>query len=239
MSVFMPVSALSLVFLFRSTINFFIEKLSENNLMIYVVAFSVLSLVYVFGMAIWIDRLKKKYFADERYWPPEVLEIPTDCKSVDFLKNKLRQQDFTTFSVRQGEQWYDYTVVYCKKYKYIEPVCLTFIDGDKIQEDYNDYLRNLSESIRENSACKELKIYNSSILIPIIYTNNPHKFKGLTKESLYGGGFWVFPCIMDASSNKLFVTKTVFYGARYRTKKTNMVAVNVISGILNSTDNAV
>lgn len=238
MSVFIPVSALALVFLFRLSIDFFIEKLSENNLMIYVVAFSVLSLVYVFGMAIWVDRLRKKYYADERYWQPEVLEIPTDCESVDFLKNKLRQQDFTTFNVSQGEQWYDYTVVYCKKYKYIEPVCLTFLDGDKIQEDYNDYLRKLSERIRENSACKELKIYNSSILIPIIYTNNPHNFKDLTKEAFYGGGFIGFPCIADVLSKKLLVTKATVYGGRYRTKKANMVAVNVMSGILNSTDNA-
>ncbi len=235
----MPLSALGLVFLFRFSINFFIEKLSENNLMIYVVAFSVLLLVYVFGMAIWVDRLRKKYHADGRYWQPEVLEIPTTCESVDFLKHKLHQQNFTTFNVRQGEQWYDYTVVYCKKYKYIEPVCLSFVDGDKIQEEYNDYLRNLSESIRENSACKELKIYNSSILIPIIYTNNPNNFKGLTKESLYFGGFSVFPCIADISSNKLLVTKATVFGGRYRTKKVNMVAVNVISGILNSTDNAV
>lgn len=236
MSIFLPVSALSLVFVLRFSVKFITENFSEKSSMIIILTFCVFMMIYVLGMAFGVDRMRKKYYADESFWQPEVLKLPNDCENVDFLKNKLKEQGFDTFSVRQGEQWYDYIVVYYKKYKYMEPVCVVFIDGDRIKEDYKTYVYSLSEKIRENDSCKEKEIYETSKLIPIIYTKNSKDFKDLTKESLYGGRFDVYPCIADFSLKELFVTKFTVHGMRYVRKDIDLTAVNIMAGILNSTD---
>ena len=236
MAVFLPVSALGFAFSLRFFANFSLEKFSEKMGGIIICVFCGIAVVCILVMAFGVDRMRKKYYADESFWQPEVLKLPNDCENVDFLKNKLKEQGFDTFSVRQGEQWYDYIVVYYKKYKYIEPVCVVFIDGDRIKEDYKTYVYSLSERIRENDSCKEKEIYETSKLIPIIYTKNSKDFKGLTKESLYGGRFDVYPCIADFSLKELFVTKFTVHGMRYVRKDIDLTAVNIMAGIFNSTD---
>lgn len=239
MSVFMPVSALLSVFLVRPLMLFITENFSEKSSIIIIFVFFFVLMTYVFGMAFAVDRMRKKYYADESFWQPEVLSLPNDCETVDFLKDELKNQGFDSFSVRRGEQWYDYTVVYYKKYKYIEPVCVVFVDGDRIKEEKKDYLYTLSETIRKNDACKENEIYETSTLIMIIYANKSEDFKGLTKETFYGGRFSVYPCVADFSSKELLVTKYTIYGTRNVKKDIDLTAVDIIRGILNNDDDTV
>ena len=236
-SVLFPIIVTTILVLLYLIIRFLRDKVSYNTFVTVLISFSVISLFAVIAVAIFYDITRKKYYNDDKYWKPEIFKINQQRSDmfIDFLKNRLMKNGYIQIPVNANKIIDDDAVMFCKKEKGKEAVCIALIDGDAVVSDnYSDFLRGYAENIRSSKICNNLKIRSTSTLIPIIYTENPEKFNGLTESVLMYCGFFIYPCVADFISNELSVTTllcTQFKGSIE--KKRSEIATNEILSLLN------